>query len=103
MINVRRQFQQQHPATQGHFPQRPIMPGAFVLDEAIRAVAAQWRLSPQHLVVAAVKFPNSVLPGQSMHLEIEDAVVKGHGTRVNFRGTVEGKVVITGSVQFCAT
>lgn len=50
-----------HPCLPGHFPGRPIVPGVLLLDEALRAIAAETRL-PEPLRLSRVKFMGPLLP-----------------------------------------
>ena len=60
-----------HPATEGHFPGAPILPGVVLLDEVLRVIeratgtdATCWRIS-------SVKFLSPATPGESLLLEHE--------------------------------
>lgn len=60
-----------HPATEGHFPGAPILPGVVLLDEAVRVIerdlgteGACWRIS-------SVKFLSPAAPGEPLRLEHE--------------------------------
>ena len=60
----------EHPAFQGHFPGAPILPGAVLLDETLRA--AQLANSPrQHWQIGSAKFVKPVRPGEPLTLECE--------------------------------
>jgi len=60
----------EHPAFQGHFPGAPILPGAVLLDETLRA--AQLENSPrQHWQIGSAKFVKPVRPGEPLTLECE--------------------------------
>ncbi|MEC5384185.1 3-hydroxylacyl-ACP dehydratase [Uliginosibacterium sp. H3] len=58
-----------HPAFAGHFPGRPIVPGALLIDLAIRAVAQATgrRISS----VAQAKFLSPALPGEPLSLSFD--------------------------------
>ena len=100
MIRVRQTFAYDHPATRGHFPSHPILPGAFLLDAAIRAISAQHGLPCDRVVVESVKFPRSVLPGQSVDWELDDPVIKETGSVVKFRASAGGETVILGTLLY---
>lgn len=60
-----------HPATEGHFPGTPILPGVVLLDEAVRVIeqalgaeATRWRVS-------SVKFLSPAGPAEALRLEHE--------------------------------
>lgn len=60
-----------HPAFPGHFPDFPVLPGAVLLDEMLRAVelARQIDLRSWHISVA--KFLHAVRPRDCLVLEHE--------------------------------
>ena len=53
-----------HPAFAGHFPGRPIVPGALLIDLAIRAIAQA--TGRQISAVAQAKFLSPALPGEPL-------------------------------------
>ncbi len=55
-----------HPALPGHFPGNPIVPGALLLGEVIRAAARQHRVTG----VAAAKFLVPLRPDTPFHIEL---------------------------------
>lgn len=83
-----------HPATEGHFPGAPILPGVVLLDEAVRIIerelatgAACWRIS-------SVKFLSPAAPGEALRLEHERLV----GGGVRFTILSGGRTVATGQL-----
>jgi 3-hydroxyacyl-[acyl-carrier-protein] dehydratase len=58
-----------HPAFAGHFPGMPILPGAVLLDEALRVVARNLALDLTQWQIASAKFLDSVRPGESLIVE----------------------------------
>jgi len=83
-----------HPASQGHFPGDPIIPGAVLLGEALLAIEAGTgaRLAP--FQVSAAKFPHPARPGDRVLIEIS----RTPGGAVRFACTVQGRKVLTGQV-----
>jgi 3-hydroxyacyl-[acyl-carrier-protein] dehydratase len=72
--SLRLRFGADHPALAGHFPQRPIVPGVLLLDEALHAIEqASLDESPQppgtHWYLASVKFHRIVQAGEALRLE----------------------------------
>jgi 3-hydroxymyristoyl/3-hydroxydecanoyl-(acyl carrier protein) dehydratase len=63
----------QHPAFAGHFPGAPIVPGALLLDEAVRALGAPASDANLHCEIATAKFLSVVRPGEALTLEHERA------------------------------
>lgn len=86
----------EHPATDGHFPGKPVLPGAVLLDLALQAVAAAGGPAVP-LVVEQAKFPAPVTPGCTLRFEVEATP-----SRARFSGSVDGKTVIAGSVHSAA-
>lgn len=85
-----------HPAFEGHFPGRPILPGVALLAEVLEAVASDVALSallgvaPQ---VSVVKFLTPVLPGARLDVAFET------GARsVSFKVSEGGKVAASGQL-----
>ena len=58
-----------HPAFAGHFPGMPILPGAVLLDEALRVVELGLALDLTEWQVASAKFLESVRPGDALAIE----------------------------------
>jgi 3-hydroxymyristoyl/3-hydroxydecanoyl-(acyl carrier protein) dehydratase len=83
-----------HPASQGHFPGDPIIPGAVLLSEALLAIEAGTgaRLAP--FLVSSAKFPHPARPGDRVLIEIS----RTPGGGVRFACTVQERVVLTGQV-----
>jgi 3-hydroxymyristoyl/3-hydroxydecanoyl-(acyl carrier protein) dehydratase len=58
-----------HPAFAGHFPGMPILPGALLLDEALRTIETDLGLDISHWQLTAAKFLQSVRPGDALTIE----------------------------------
>jgi 3-hydroxyacyl-[acyl-carrier-protein] dehydratase len=63
----------QHPAFAGHFPQFPVLPGAVLLDEALRIIERELALDLTQWKIASAKFLDVVRPGDTLRLEHEPA------------------------------
>ena len=63
--SAERMFAADHPAALGHFPGNPIIPGAFLLREIVRAIALA---HPGQVcrALSAAKFLHPVRPGQGV-------------------------------------
>jgi 3-hydroxyacyl-[acyl-carrier-protein] dehydratase len=61
----------QHPVFAGHFPGTPIVPGALLLDEAVRALAEARGQGASPCEIAAAKFLSVVRPGEALSIEHE--------------------------------
>jgi 3-hydroxyacyl-[acyl-carrier-protein] dehydratase len=55
------------PTAAGHFPGHPIIPGALLLEEIVRAIAGD-EATTRELVIPAVKFLAPVRPGEVVRL-----------------------------------
>ena len=58
-----------HPAYAGHFPDFPLLPGAVLLDEALRTIARTHGIDLTQWRVASAKFLQMVRPGTSLTLQ----------------------------------
>lgn len=56
-----------HPALPGHFPGRPVVPGAVILSEIV--AAARERLKAPVRTFASVKFLSPLLPEETASIE----------------------------------
>jgi 3-hydroxyacyl-[acyl-carrier-protein] dehydratase len=63
------QIAEDHGSFAGHFPGSPILPGAVLLDEALHAIACSRGLDLTRWQIAAVKFLETVRPGDELTLE----------------------------------
>lgn len=72
-VTVRRDIAADHPAFAGHFPGRPLLPGALLLAEVLEALLAvpalAARLGPRPTLNAA-KFLAPVAPGSSLAITV---------------------------------
>lgn len=59
-------FSIDHPTAAGHFPGNPIIPGAVLLDEVLRALTAG---AADHYAIRAVKFLQPVRPGDAVLIQ----------------------------------
>lgn len=59
------QFAADHPTAAGHFPANPIIPGALLLDEVVKAVAGP-ATDDGGIMIRAAKFFRPVRPGETL-------------------------------------
>ena len=92
MAAVERFFALDHAAAHGHFPGNPIIPGALLLSETLRAIEASLglSLSPGRLVSA--KFPYPARPGDRVRIEFSDTA----SGAIKFACSVGQRTVLTG-------
>lgn len=93
-VLVERIFPLDHPASRGHFPGNPIIPGALLLSETITAILPG-NLAPFHILSA--KFLHPARPGDRVTIES----VAAAGGIIRFACTVDGRPVLTGQMS-CA-
>ncbi len=64
-------IQASHPSLEGHFPNKPIVPGVVILDEVINIVK---KLKPELTVatIPMVKFTHPLLAEQRVTVEIKE-------------------------------
>jgi len=89
---IERVFHLDHPASRGHFPGNPIIPGAVLLDETLRAIEAGLGGSLVPFQIASAKFLHPTRPGDRVVIEFS-RTTRGE---VKFACTVEGRPVLTG-------
>jgi 3-hydroxymyristoyl/3-hydroxydecanoyl-(acyl carrier protein) dehydratase len=84
-----------HAAYSGHFPGRPILPGALLLDEAVRIIECARALDLLKWQIASAKFLEFVRPGDPLSLEHE-APVNG---LIRFTIRAANRPVVTGTLS----
>lgn len=67
------QVARDHPAFEGHFPGRPVLPGVVLLAEALAAVASSSGTRTSEWTLEQVKFTAPVAPGAVLGISHEDA------------------------------
>ena len=84
-----------HPALPGHFPGRPIVPGAVTLTEVVTALQGQDSDSRVVRGFGNVKFLSPLLPGETAQIAFTD---KGAGS-VSFEVSVDARRVASGTLR----
>jgi len=87
-----------HPAAEGHFPGNPIIPGALLLSEALRAIGAELGAPVVPCRVRLAKFTRPVRPGEIIAVEFSREATGG----MRFRCMVRGTTVLIGEVECIA-
>lgn len=82
-----------HPAARGHFPGNPIVPGAVLLNEALRAVGAALGSDLSRCRVSSAKFPSPSRPGDRVEIEFSAS-----GAAVALVCSVAGRTVLKAEV-----
>jgi 3-hydroxymyristoyl/3-hydroxydecanoyl-(acyl carrier protein) dehydratase len=87
-------FAADHAAARGHFPDNPIIPGALLLSETLRAIEADLGKSLLLWQIKSAKFVHPVRPGDRVSIDFS-----GSGeNRMKFKCTVGGRPVLTGEL-----
>ena len=84
-----------HPTAAGHFPGRPIVPGALLLDEVVAILAGRGPLT-----FRLVKFLAPVRPGEPLDLLWQ--IQNGGSCRFEIHRTGEQTTVVTGLLEGAA-
>jgi len=93
---VELRFASDHPTAAGHFPSNPIVPGALLLDEVVKAIA-ETAYSGLDVMIRTAKFFRPVRPGESVQLRwqsTDGGVIKfecrvADGDKMAAAGTLE--------------
>jgi 3-hydroxymyristoyl/3-hydroxydecanoyl-(acyl carrier protein) dehydratase len=92
---IERVLQLDHPASRGHFPGDPIIPGAVLLSEILQAIEAALGASLVPFQITSAKFLHPTRPGDRVLIEFS-RTARGE---VRFTCAVEGKPVLTGQLR----
>jgi 3-hydroxymyristoyl/3-hydroxydecanoyl-(acyl carrier protein) dehydratase len=87
-------FASDHPTAAGHFPSNPIIPGALLLDEVIRAVAR----NNHKTILRAAKFFRPVHPGESVRIQWQTQ--ESGGIKFECRLVEGDALAVSGTVAF---
>lgn len=92
---------------QGHFPQRPIMPGVLIVEALAQVAGVMMLREPENqgklaffMAIDQVKFRKPVVPGDQLRLEIEVIKWKTRTGKVHGEAKVDGKVVCEADLTF---
>jgi 3-hydroxyacyl-[acyl-carrier-protein] dehydratase len=94
---IERDLQPDHPASQGHFPGDPIIPGAVLLSETLQAIEADLGASLVPFRIMSAKFPHPARPGDRLVIEFSRTAPG----EICFTSRVDGKAVLTGRILQC--
>jgi len=86
------QFAVNHPCGAGHFPGNPIIPGALLLDEVLSCIATDLDIDGWPWRVKSAKFPQSVRPGDTVHINYTRAA----NGDIRFECTVSDNKIMSG-------
>lgn len=86
---------EQHPATQGHFPGHPVVPGAYLIA-LIEALVREDVPGARLTALRKVKFLKPLTPGEKAQLEYEcDAGRMKFVIRAGGEKCIDGSAVLT--------
>ena len=88
---IERVLQPDHPASRGHFPGNPVIPGAVLLSEVIQAIEAGLGVGLVPFQIASAKFLRPTRPGDRVLIEFSRTA----GGEIRFACAVEGRPVLT--------
>jgi 3-hydroxymyristoyl/3-hydroxydecanoyl-(acyl carrier protein) dehydratase len=84
-----------HPAFSGHFPAFPVLPGAMLLDEMLKAIESARGIDLKSWRISSAKFLNAVRPRDILMLE-HDASAPG---LIHFTIRVDERKVASGTLH----
>jgi 3-hydroxyacyl-[acyl-carrier-protein] dehydratase len=84
-----------HPSFAGHFPKYPVLPGAVLLDEMLKAIESARGIEIKSWHIASAKFLGLVRPSDILVLE-HDAPTQG---LIRFTIRVENRKVASGMLS----
>jgi 3-hydroxyacyl-[acyl-carrier-protein] dehydratase len=84
-----------HPSFAGQFPNFPVLPGAVLLDEALRAIQRARGIDLRQWRIESVKFLETVRPGDPLRLQH----AAGHGGPIRFTIHAADRIVASGSLR----
>ena len=94
LTTVERGFPPDHASAPGHFPGNPIIPGALLLGEVLRAIEEDMGNTLYPFQIKAAKFLHPVRPGDRLLIEFSGPDRK----TIKFRCAAAGTEVLVGEV-----
>ncbi len=91
----------------GHFPERPVMPGVLIIESMAQAAGLALLVEEEHrgkipffTGIDKARFRRPVVPGDQLQLEVELLRVKGNVCRAKGEALVDGKVAAEAELMF---
>ena len=95
------------PQFTGHFPDRPIMPGVLMVEALAQAGAVAVLSLPAYRGKLALfagiddcRFRRTVLPGDTLHLEVTIEKLRGVFGRGRAVASVDGEIAVEATISF---
>ena len=88
-------FALDHPAAVGHFPGNPIIPGAVLLSETLKAIENNLGVRLAPFTLKAAKFFSPTRPGDRVVIEFSGSVPGD----IRFACAVHGRKVLAGQLE----
>lgn len=88
-----------HPSADGHFPGNPIVPGALLLSEVIRAWEVLMAAPLEQITLKVAKFLSPTRHGNTVSIQFE----RVNAASVKFNCVVKGTTVLSGSFDYSLT
>ena len=82
-----------HPAASGHFPGNPMIPGAVLLSEALRAVGGALGADLLQCSLRSAKFPSPSRPGDRVEIQFSES-----GAGISLVCSVSGRTVLKAEI-----
>ena len=82
-----------HPAFDGHFPGRPILPGVALIAEAMAALERATTTEAEGWILESAKFASPVSPGTRLAISHREEA----SGRVRFEIRADGRLVASGA------
>ncbi len=91
----------------GHFPEKPVMPGVLIVEALAQTGAILVLMKPENkgkitffAGIDNLRFKKQVVPGDQLKLEIEVVRLKSSAGKCKAMATVDGDVVCQGEIMF---
>ena len=95
------------PQFTGHFPERPIMPGALMVEAMAQAGAVAVLTVPEYRGKLALfagidecRFRRTVVPGDTLRMEVTVEKLRGMFGRAKAVASVDGEVAVEATLSF---
>ncbi len=95
------------PFFQGHYPQRPVMPGVLLVEAMAQVAGVVFLSQPEHkgklpffVGIDNIRFRKPVVPGDRLEISVHALKVRGNTGKVAVEARVDGTLVTNGELMF---